>query len=85
MTERTTYSLSEKIIHYDSLVEENERLKIQLKKEKAINTEFKIIFYRKLKAKLDRALKGNLNLYVYKCEVLDKIEDLKNQINETIN
>ncbi len=34
MTEHTSHSLSEKIIHYDSLVEENERLKSELKKER---------------------------------------------------
>lgn len=34
MTERTPHSLSEKIIHYDTLVEENEKLKGEIKELK---------------------------------------------------
>jgi hypothetical protein len=34
-------------------------------------------FYRKLKAKLNKILNGDLNLWDYKYEVLEKIDNLK--------
>jgi hypothetical protein len=50
----------------------------QLKEERELlRNEFKLEFYRKLKAKLNKILNGDLNLWDYKYEVLEKIDNLK--------
>lgn len=50
MTEHQPHSLSEKIIHYDSLVEENERLKSLIEKEIERMNELAYYIYSKRKS-----------------------------------